>query len=261
MAPLDPDLVAGAVSLENRAWLGEIIVLQETGSTNDYAMQLPRKRLHGAVVVAEMQTAGKGRRGRHWRSPPGNLFMSFGWQFAVGEVAQGLLPLAAGLAVCRALERFGLSGHGIKWPNDVRIGREKLCGILVEGRSRSDGFDMVCGIGVNMTLQGEAGASIDQPWTTLAQHLAHGAPSRNVLAGSILDEFIALIGAAENFAGQVAKHWPRWDLLYGRKVNILGESHPDHGVARGIDSRGALCLETSQGLQAVHSAEVSVRES
>lgn len=261
MAPLDSGSITRAVSPQQRAMLGEVIVLDETGSTNDFALQLPRERFHGCVVVAQAQTAGKGRRGKRWRSPPGNLYMSFGWRFAHGEVEAGLLPLAAGLAVCRALQRFGLGGHGVKWPNDVRIGEEKLCGVLVEGRRRGESFDMVCGIGVNLVMDEKAGSDIDQPWTSLSHHLGAAAPSRNELAGRITDEFLAFLSQQEGLASQVLEQWQNWDLLYGRDVKILGDSFSEQGVARGIDSHGALRLETSSGLQAIHSGEVSVRES
>lgn len=260
MAPLDPGLITSAVSPGRRALLGEVIVLQETGSTNDHAMQLAHDRFHGCVVVADTQSAGKGRRGRRWSSPPGNLYMSLCWRFADGATQPGLLPLAAGLAVCRALASFGLVGHGLKWPNDVRIGDEKLCGILVEARGRNGSFDMVCGVGVNMMLDDAAGEAIGQPWTSLSRHLADAMPTRNQLAGSIVDELVALISEPPRLAGSVLEHWPKWDLLYGQDVNVHGDSFLHQGVARGVDAQGALRLETSSGQQSFHSGEVSVRE-
>lgn len=268
MTPLDAGQIARAIPPGLRGLPGKIRVLEEVPSTNDFAWQLPRDQLHGCVVLAESQTAGKGRREKRWSSPPGNLYMSIGWRFAGGLAAPGLVPLAAGIAVCTALAGFGLTGHGIKWPNDVRVGSAKLCGILVEARSRGAAHDTVCGIGLNVEMGEEAGVDIAQPWTELARHLAPDVPSRNELAAAIIGAYLGLVSDESKLAGRVMETWPQWDLLHGREVKVLHSAATQPvlagddllGTAGGIDALGALCLETPQGSQAIHAGEVSVRE-
>ena len=126
----------------------------ETASTNDDARALAASGApHGALVVADAQTAGRGRRGRVWSSPPGdNLYASFVLRPRVRVADAPMLALVAGLAVAEAVEPFaGGAPVRVKWPNDVRASGRKLAGVLVEGSLRgAELVSVILGVGVNV---------------------------------------------------------------------------------------------------------------
>src|SRR5690606_20343937 len=145
-----------------------------------------------AVLLAERQTAGRGRRGRTWASPlAANLYLSLARRFDGGLARLGGLSLVAGVAVADALHGLGAPAVGLKWPNDIVV-REgdslrKLGGILVEGGGEHGGpVRAVIGIGLNIRMPATTGRDIGQPWSDLATVMGAGAPSRNVIAAAVL---------------------------------------------------------------------------
>lgn len=210
--PLDAGAIVENVNPAVRPLLGDVIVVEQTCSTNDDLLDLPPAERHGRVLLAERQTAGKGRRGRPWQSPPGNIWMSIGWRFHAAPRALADLPLVVGVCVCRALFRIGLRGQGIKRPNDILVEGKKLCGILVETRSGQDRCDSVTGIGINVRLPAEAGAQVDQPWTDLHDQLGQRLPAREVIVAHVLEEILARYHDAEDIARFLSDAWPRWSL-------------------------------------------------
>jgi BirA family biotin operon repressor/biotin-[acetyl-CoA-carboxylase] ligase len=259
---LDPSVIGGSINQNVRPLLGHIEILGQTDSTNDVLLRLAPAERHARVVLAERQTAGKGRRGRQWQSPGGNIYMSLGWRFDEPAISLGALGLVTAVSVCRALARTGLVGHGIKWPNDIQVSGGKLGGILVELSSRvRSGCDAVIGIGINVGADDPGAGRIDQPWTNLSQSLGRKAVDRNQIVGMVLAELLeCLRGGAGAFEGFLAVEWPKWDLLGQREVRIeYGESILD-GTAQGIAPGGALRVLLGGGRTAeFHSGEVSVR--
>ena len=130
-------------------------VLLTVDSTNRYVAELRRQAArHFAVCVAEVQNAGRGRRGRSWVAPFGSgICMSVGWQFAEAPPTFSALSLAVGVAVVKAFRRLGIQGVGLKWPNDLQWQDRKLGGILIEMRGESAGpAQVIIGIGINMHM-------------------------------------------------------------------------------------------------------------
>lgn len=241
--------------------------VDEIDSTNDALLRLPAREVHGRAVLAERQTAGRGRRGRRWESPAGNVCLSVGWHFDAAASDLGALGLAAGVCVCRALARIGLRGHGVKWPNDIQVGGEKLGGILVELRSGRSGCDAVIGIGINVRLDTEA-AGIGQPVTDLASQPGVETADRNAVVAAVLEELISGLAEVEAGLGSFLQSgWPEWDLLKGHQVRVEREDGAYLGRAQGIAPDGALrTLVTAVNEKPVarkpmifHSGEVSVR--
>lgn len=200
-----------------RSDLGRLItrldVLEETDSTNDELLRLPSRERHGRVVLAERQTAGKGRRGRAWQSPGGNICLSVGWRFAYSPRFLRDLPLVVSVCVCRALARVGLEGQRIKRPNDILVDDAKLCGILVETRGRRKSCDTVTGIGINVRVAEEAGERIEQSWTDLQRLLGDGLPSRNAIVAAVLEELLPRFHDERGMSAFLADAWPGWDLV------------------------------------------------
>lgn len=134
------------------SWLGkQRIDLEACGSTNDEAARFARSGAsHGTVVIAETQSAGRGRDGRVWRSPPGGLYLSAILRPPIALDMVPPLTLAIGVAVCDAVRLCGVGGR-LKWPNDVLVDRKKLAGVLVEAQSQGGRLEsVVVGIGLNL---------------------------------------------------------------------------------------------------------------
>lgn len=241
--------------------LRSLTVLEEVDSTNRFLLQREGAGEAGVqACVAEMQTAGRGRRGRAWYSPFGaNLYLSVLRSFpAPPESLQGL-SLAVGVAAARAMQFFDVPDIALKWPNDIQLGGKKLGGILLEMSTASAGScRVVAGIGINIDMPREADASIDQPWTDLA---AHGArPGRNRLASRVLAEVIM---AEEEFSrggfGAFHRDWALLDALRDREVVLQDDSSKRSGTARGVDASGALLLEVDGRCERIVSGDVSLR--
>lgn len=212
-----------------------------------------------SVCLAETQSGGRGRRGRRWQSPlGGNVYFSLLKRFTHGMAALSGLSLVAGIALIDALHDAGVTGVGLKWPNDVLAGGRKLAGILVElGGEFLGPCHAVIGIGINVCLPRDAG--IDQPHTDLAQ-LAAPPPERNLLVARLLTR---LCGALDRFEREgfapFAQEYARHDLLRGHAVSVQAAAGARDGVAAGIDERGALRVRHGNATACYDSAEVTVR--
>lgn len=260
---LDRDRILSAATPASAAGIDGIEVFLEVDSTNNW---LREQALNGApsgtVCVAEMQLAGRGRRGRTWVSPfAANLYLSLLWRSATGATALGGLGLVTGIALLRALRSYGIEGAGLKWPNDILAGDAKLAGVLIDVVGESNGpCIVIVGIGVNVCMSPGEAVTIDQRWTDL-HHLSGGnSLSRNVLAARILDELMPVI---ETFDAEGLQpfldEWRQSDVLRGRKVGLTLPNEYIAGTACGIDEVGALLVDTVHGRRRFLSGDVSVR--
>jgi BirA family biotin operon repressor/biotin-[acetyl-CoA-carboxylase] ligase len=217
---------------------------------------------HGRVLAAELQSAGRGRRGRSWHSGLGEgLTFSLLWRFARGPAALAGLSLAVGVALSRACDALGARGVGLKWPNDVVHGASKLAGTLIEIQGEMQGPSAaVVGIGINVRLAPQTRSRIDQPVTDLAALLPQP-PERSRVLGVVLRHLAGVLGAFENegFA-PLRDEWSARHACQGRKVAVLlpgGETL--EGIAAGVEADGSLLLETSSGLRRLFGGELSLR--
>ena len=233
-------------------------------STNSF---LARRLREGAAApelcTAEIQTAGRGRHGRHWISGLGqSLVLSVSWRFTTRSDALSGLSLAVGVALAEALAADGFARVMLKWPNDLVVDDRKLAGILVEAsHSRSGSAACVIGVGFNLDLAALDSGAIDQPWTDFARTFGR-VPARSALAFRAAN---ALLDACEQFRVRgLAPFLARWDerdALRDRPVRVLSAGAPISGTARGIDGDGALLVEHAAGTMRCGSGEVSVRAS
>ena len=256
---LDADLIRGALppALQGRLALR---VLAGTDSTNTQLLNADGTD-DPQALLAEHQSAGRGRHGRSWHSPFGtNLYLSLAWTFAHWPPALTALSLATGVATAEALGELALPGLKLKWPNDLWIGEAKVGGILIEQRGESGGAcRVVIGLGLNVAMRSATTAHIGQPWTTLAEALG-AAPSRNALAARILASWVAML---ERFALEsFAPFEPRWralDLLRNRAVTLQLPEGEVAGIARGVDESGALLVDAGETRRRILSGDVSLR--
>lgn len=258
---LSADTIRAGLGSRAAKQIRAIDVLDNVASTNDFLLEHDFSDIHGRLVVAERQAAGRGRRGRAWRSPRGNIFMSVGWRFDATGPAPEPLSLIMGVCVCRALSSLGLSGHGVKWPNDIQVDGEKLAGILVDLKRRHASSCAVIGVGINVNLRREAAAEIDQPWTDLSSQAGIRFPDRNAVIAKVIDELAAAFEpGSDALAPFLERHWDEWDLLHGKRVRIAHNEISHEGAACGVTPGGALRVEMAEGVkQTFVSGDVSVR--
>jgi BirA family transcriptional regulator, biotin operon repressor / biotin---[acetyl-CoA-carboxylase] ligase len=226
--------------------------LRSADSTNERARELAERGAgSGTVVTADEQSAGRGRYGRVWAAPPGKALLYSAILRPLDE-RQALLPLAAPLAVCDAIESLAPVSCRIKWPNDVWIDEAKVAGVLIEARPPEWA---VVGIGVNVAIE-PAEFPDDLRWP--ATSVGGGATVADVLAA--LNQ--TLSAAVEHpLEGTLARFRER-DALLGRELSWVGAGSgrgEGSGVARGIDERGNLVVEAHGGRIALGSGEVTLR--
>lgn len=219
---------------------------RSTDSTNARARELAASGApHGTLVTADEQSAGRGRSGRTWSAAPGSAILMSLLLRGLGE-RHAMLPLAAAVAVCEACDDVAGIECSIKWPNDVWVDRRKLAGILIEGRPQ-EGWAVV-GIGLNVsTAADEFPAELRESATSLA--IAAAAPDRESLLTRLLERIAAWIDAP---ATVVLDAWRRRDALAGRELRWQDGA----GIARGIDDRGSLVVETESGEVLLDAGEV-----
>jgi BirA family biotin operon repressor/biotin-[acetyl-CoA-carboxylase] ligase len=226
-------------------WLGrELIARHAVESTNDVAWDaLAAGAPNGTVVVADLQTRGRGREGRAWHTPAGlGLAMSMLLRPGCERHTLTVLPLAAGLALAHALEEAGAAGQ-LKWPNDVLIAGRKVSGILCESRRGPDGDDaIVVGIGVNVF---QMPADFPEELRAIATSLAiEGAKTdREALAAAILNAFEPMWTELDE-AGPagIVEAWRRRATFWGRTVTVRTPAGELSGTASTIAEDGALVL-------------------
>ena len=218
----------------------------------------------GSVLVADAQTAGRGRRGRNWLSAPADsLTFSLLWRFPGSPLQLSGLSLAVGVALARALAGLGAHGVGLKWPNDVLLRRAgefaKLAGILIEMASDRRGTQVVIGVGLNLRAPD---AVPGQPAAGLVDALASGElPERHVLFAALLVELAQVLDAftVDGFAGQ-KNEWLRWHAWQDEPVRVVEDGRELlAGTCIGADLDGSLLVRGESGVERVLAGDVSLR--
>jgi BirA family biotin operon repressor/biotin-[acetyl-CoA-carboxylase] ligase len=240
-------------------------VMWATTSTNSRLLERPNPPAGSCeALLAEFQSAGRGRRGRTWLAPPGGaVCLSLSWTFPEVPRDVGALSLAVGVCVLRALESQGISDVRLKWPNDVLIADRKLGGVLIELRAESAGpACAVIGIGLNVALGAvllEKIAATGLQAVDLTS-VATKPVSRNALAAGLIECVVrGLLEFEREGLRPFVEEWRHADALRARPVSVQAGDETARGLARGIDLTGALLLETPQGLRKFFSGEVTVR--
>ena len=259
MADQATALNASVLRDEAGAYWHRLDVVEETGSTN--ADLLSRAGagtdIDRTVLLAEHQTAGRGRHGRHWLAPPRTqVALSVGVDATdVPPSAWGWLPLATGVAVADVLtEVVGLDA-GLKWPNDVVAGDGKLAGILAEVAAPQS--VIVVGLGLNVTMTAEQAP--DPAATSLA--MLGKAADRTELAAALLRALAARIGAWQTAAGAdpgLATDYQRYSRTLGTRVRAdLPDGRSLEGAATAIDELGRLCIDTGAETAALSAGDIT----
>lgn len=237
-----------------------IHIFDSIDSTNAEALRALERGMGAPfMILAERQTAGRGRRGRKWVSPfADNLYHSLVLRIDGGMRQIEGLSLVVGLAVMHALHDMGIAGAGLKWPNDVLVGDKKIAGILLElVGDPADVCHVVLGVGINVNMRSTD--EVDQQWTSMCLEAGRDF-DRNVLVGRLVAKFqhYLRLHQVSGFSA-IQEEWERYHLWQGRNVSLIAGINQVDGVVMGIDRQGALRLKVD-GVEKIFSGgELSLR--
>ena len=258
-APLDVTAVRRDLVGPDRPW-HDLVVVDTTGSTNAdlLARHANGEDINGTVLIAEHQSAGRGRNGRAWSTPPrSQIALSVGVDAsAVPTTAWGWVPLLTGVAVVDAVRAItGLDAH-LKWPNDVLVGEGKLAGILAEVAAPDS--VIVVGLGLNVTLTAD---EAPDPRATSLLMLGSSMLDRSALLGAVLAELSVRIDRWHSTGGPdaalIADYRTR-SLTLGTRVRaILPGDREIVGIATDLDESGQLSIDTGAQTVTVSAGDIT----
>ena len=256
-------LDAAKIAKLQPAGAAPVLVQNITDSTNSQLLQRLTDNLStepGFTLVAEAQTAGRGRRGRNWFSPlAASLYFSLYWRLEQGIQSAMGLSLVVGLALVRLLKQQYQVEAKVKWPNDVYVDNRKLAGVLVELAGQAHAAcDVVIGIGLNIQLPEGAGKTIDQQYSDLAEVTASHI-DRNALIVSLQTILVQMLEnfSTNGFAAYVDE-FNQCNQFQQQAVRLIG-NREIQGVCMGVDAQGGLLLNTGSKTEAFYGGELSLR--
>ena len=232
-----------------------------TESTNADALRLFETSRKPCIALAEMQTAGRGRRGRQWISPfAKNIICSVGMLKSVKACNPGLLSLVTGLALLEALTLVGIKGVRLKWPNDLYYRNRKLGGILIESRLIANHeYFFAIGFGINVAMDDEDLRAIPQPVTSINQITEKPTSRDRLLVEAIRQVIKSISRFDQSSAPQIVDDFNAKDAFQNQTICVKYGDESIDGLNLGINSDGQLKLQTEQGVQIFSAADISVR--
>ncbi|RKQ95917.1 BirA family biotin operon repressor/biotin-[acetyl-CoA-carboxylase] ligase [Kushneria sinocarnis] len=266
MELLDGGRIVADLPRDARQQLSRLFVESQLESTNTFLLErFAQGAGHAEVCVAEVQTAGRGRRGRSWHGSWGaGIHFSLGWCFESGVAAIEGLSLAIGVSMAELLQTFGVDIL-LKWPNDLLVEHHgeihKLGGILTEVRGDMEGpCEVVIGIGLNVAF-GEADRQRLEQSAAGLHELVPGL-SRNALISSMIDELMALLPRFERQGfGAWQADWNARHYYTNRAVVLQQGSRYWEGIAQGVNEQGNLAVRIDDREVIFSGGEISLRAS
>lgn len=251
--------------VEQGLFTGGVHVFDSIDSTNDWSLrELRQGREPAFVCIADHQSKGRGRRGRHWLSPPdANIYCSLAWHFELPVEKLCVLSLAQGVAVIKALQKIGINNAWLKWPNDVLIKGEKIAGILIETSDvRRDSCNVVIGIGVNFRMPDGIMPESGMRWTDVAHSNGAMPADRNRLLAILLNEAVGMCRMYQQKAGKILPDIKaELEVLNNREVGVhLDNGDQLTGKVLGVNERGELRVLVNDSERVFNSADVSLRQ-
>ena len=234
--------------------LSAVCILDLCSSTNDYLLsRKPPPKAKFNLCVAARQRAGRGRHAKSWHSDHNGIYLSVSWQANSDAMNDGWLLLMTAVRLAEMLHALGVSEIGVKWPNDLYYKGAKLAGILLE----YCGNAAVMGIGLNIATPLDVAEKSGINWIGLEQ-TGIVVPSYADLVASVVDVALAVhqrIDIAER-----KRRFAAFDILYNRSIEIENRGTKTFGVARGIDEKAHLLVDSDGQVDAYNYGEISVRD-
>jgi BirA family transcriptional regulator, biotin operon repressor / biotin---[acetyl-CoA-carboxylase] ligase len=243
--------------------LARVVEVHEAlGSTQERARELAHAGTpHGTLVIAEVQTGGRGRLGRSWGSPKGGLWMSLVLRPRFAANLASRVTQTAAVGVAKALWETGVEAR-IKWPNDLLAGGKKICGILAESSAKTDKESVeerrldyvILGVGMNANLDPEELDVPDREVTTVRSELGRDVDLLELLR-ALLSNLDAELGRIEDF-GAILEDWRNLNCTLGEKVRVRRFGDTIEGRAVDLSPEGALLLSTRAGTLELFEGEI-----
>ena len=247
-------------SISQLHWIKRFEVESFVESTNTTLVNRALEQsIDGHVLTAEAQFGGRGRRGRSWKSPfARNLAISIGMKLHRSAVEIGSFSLVVGVAVVDVLREAGVQELSLKWPNDVLLGRRKVCGILIELVPSEKSFEVVIGVGVNIGAQPLISGAVDQEVADVYEQVPD--MSRNKLAASLLKKIVQY-GREFSTRGFLPfrNRWEQLNEFQGREVSISMPKETILGKCVGVNEVGCLLVDEGSCVREIYAGEVSLR--
>lgn len=264
MTPNDVDIARTVVQKKNSGSIGHTIIYRTTlRSTQEYVMDLADTLQDGTVVVATTQTAGKGRMGHQWISPPGSLTFSILLRPALDLDAAHVIMAAAALSLNHTISHHAMRKSTIKWPNDILIDGRKVAGIITDISIQNSLQWVVIGAGVNVLCDAASLAHVVHPDAVYlsATSLVEFNPS--VSMPSVLCTFLQLLdryyhtACAGGASAIMREYIEACSWINGTAVTIRDEDNTVCGVVVGIDNAGSILLQTASGTKSIHIGDLT----
>lgn len=249
----------------NTKFVGQdLYVYREVCSTNTIAKFLSQNGIgNGSVVIAEKQTAGRGRSGKTWESPLGGIWLSIILTPNVDYSNIPLITLATGVAVAKTLERIEVESCEIKWPNDIMINGKKVCGILTEATTSFNSIEnVVVGVGIDANLNIEDFPEELKDKTTSLEIELGRKVDENLLIKLFLEEIEEIFELFNHGRHEeILKEWRKRSYTIGKIVEVKKPfNQPYDAYALGISKEGSLVVEKTDGtLEKVISGECIIK--
>lgn len=263
---MNADLFRAELSPFAAKELDVISFYEEIDSTNSEAMRGSGVAASDCrLVIAAQQSAGRGRRGRQWKSAVGaGIYMSLAWPTPHSPAQLQGLSLLVGLSLVQKLDSMGFPGLTLKWPNDVLSKNRKLAGILLELQTARESPYVVIGIGINIRLDAVSQAELARPVTDLTQiyrEIHQGEenlPETEVIAAGLVSDLLEKLDQFSRSGFEAFQEaWIERDAYHGEKVLIVNGEATVEGVVRGVGAAGELILETDEGMRKIVGGELA----
>lgn len=241
----------------NTPYMGKISCFDSIDSTNTWLLENGKNH---DFCLSETQTAGRGRQKKPWISPnSGNIYLSYCCYFDNSIKHRSLLGLVAGIAISEALQEIGLTGQGIKWPNDIFWNNKKLGGILIQTADNYEKF--IIGIGLNISLPDDSRHEITQAAVSLEEALQGKTVDREHVVIHLIQH---LLSHAEMFATlpfhAFLQSWQRWDILHGRTVTFQHQNKEVSGIVNDIDEYGRIGIQLDSEIEYFSAVDIKLNK-
>ncbi len=267
LRPLSASDIHDALNAESCTWLRDLRIYLSIDSTNTRMARLAQdESVGGRAWLAELQTAGRGRRGRSWVTPfARNIAMTLGFDLALKPANLGGLSLAVGLGISEYLTALGVQGAVVKWPNDVLVAGAKICGVLIEvvtpnGAPRRDlgRCSAIIGVGLNVDLAASVRAGIDQSVTDLREQAV--SITRDQIAAGLISALVPVVRRFERAGfGNLCAAYDERHVYQGRYCAVHQGDADYQGRVLGVTDSGGLKLDTADGERVLTGGEATLR--
>ncbi len=232
-----------------------------TESTNVDVLQLFESSRKPSIAIAEMQSGGRGRRGRQWISRfAQNIICSIGMTKLIADCNPGLLSIVTGLALIEALENSAINGVQLKWPNDLYYQNKKLGGILIESKMSVDQeYFFAIGFGINVMMSAEDMSAIPQPVTSVELIVDNPVSRDNLLVEAIQQVVKVIRDFDQSSAAKIVDSFQAKDAFKNQTICVNSGTDSIDGKNLGINSDGQLMVDTGQGIRVYSAADISIR--